>query len=183
MKVAIERMRSRVEEVGRGLLIVIPSRGSWFAVLFLSAWLCGWAMGELFAAKALFVGTASAKAPPPRLFLAFWLTLWTAGGASALYTWVWNVAGREILLLDGATLSISREPIPIPARRDFDWNAVRNLRVSVVPRSRRDLSAMFGAGVIAFDYGARTFRVGSGLDEAEATMLIDRIRERFQVSA
>ncbi len=36
-----------------------------------------------------------------------------------------------------------------------------------------------GEGLIAFDYGARTFRIGSGVDEAEAKQVILIIQQRF----
>ena len=36
-----------------------------------------------------------------------------------------------------------------------------------------------GEGVIAFDYGAKTFRFGSGLDEAEAKMILIEIAQRY----
>ena len=35
------------------------------------------------------------------------------------------------------------------------------------------------SGTIAFDYGARTVRLGSGIDEAEAHMIIESLRMRF----
>jgi len=181
MKIALERMRSRVEETASGVRIVIPSLGSWSLVIFLSVWLCGWTIGEIFAAKALWFGVPSAKGPPG-FFLVVWLALWTVGGAGALYTWLWTIAGREIVALDGATLSIAREPIPFPSRREFDWSAVRNLRVSPLFRASNRRSPL-GAGTIAFDYGPRTFRFGSNLDEAEAAMLIDAIGRRFPVSS
>jgi len=34
-------------------------------------------------------------------------------------------------------------------------------------------------GVIAFDYGAKTYRFAAGIDEAEANDLIPKIKERL----
>ena len=183
MKVAIEAMRSRLEETAGGLRIVIPSRGSWLVVVFLTVWLCGWFFGELFAVRTLLGFTSGRPMPhgPPQLFLVVWLAGWTVGGVAALYAWVWNAAGREIVDLDGASLSISREPIQFPPRKEFDWNSVRNLRVSPIVRSRRDFTQLIGLGIVSFDYGARTFRFGTGLDEAEGAMLIEAIQRRFPV--
>ncbi len=36
-----------------------------------------------------------------------------------------------------------------------------------------------GQGIITFDYGAKTFRFGSGLDEAEAKMILSEITQRY----
>lgn len=166
-----------VEESPEGLRIVIPSKGSWFKVLFLSVWLCGWAAGEVTVAATLLGLLPSARGSPglgARAFLLFWLTLWTFGGAAAINVWVWNVCGKEIVLLDGTTLSLSRRPIPLPKDRRFDWAQVRALRVSPSPRRPNNVYS----GVVAFDYGAETVRFGDGLDEAEAQMVIDHLQTR-----
>jgi hypothetical protein len=34
-------------------------------------------------------------------------------------------------------------------------------------------------GSIAFDYGARTFRFGSGVDEAEAKQILAEIQQKY----
>jgi hypothetical protein len=140
-------------------------------------------MGEFFAASTL-LGSLTSKSPregPPDLFLLAWLCGWTLGGAAAAYTWIWNVAGREIVTSTETTLSIARAPVPFPGRKDFDWSSVRNLRVSpVVPSSEnRSLVAGSKSGTVAFDYGARTFRFGDQLDEAESAILVEAILRRF----
>jgi hypothetical protein len=108
-----------------------------------------------------------------------WLVGWTAGGAYAAYAWVWTVFGREVVRLDGVVLSVSRQPIGIPRRRDFDWQEVRNLRIDRGRIRRWDLQRTPFDGRIAFDYGARTYRLGQGVDEAEAAMLIRELESRF----
>ena len=39
-----------------------------------------------------------------------------------------------------------------------------------------------GGGVLAFDYGARTYRFGAGLDEAEAKQVVIAIKQRYRIS-
>ena len=41
----------------------------------------------------------------------------------------------------------------------------------------------FGDGNLAFDYGARTYRFGFGLDEAEAKLLLDALRPHLAGAA
>jgi hypothetical protein len=36
-----------------------------------------------------------------------------------------------------------------------------------------------GTRTIAFDYGAKTYRFGAGVDEAEAQAIVDTLRERW----
>lgn len=81
-----------------------------FPALFLAVWLCGWAMGEFFAAGALLAGLISILktifagqfapllfALPVVGFLGLWLSLWTLGG---------YCAGRELLRLIASRLTI-----------------------------------------------------------------------------
>ena len=75
----------RIAETFEGLEILCPVKANWglrlFIVLFLGGWLAGWAVGEVFAIRALF----SADTPlVARLFLFVWLCLWTFGGIAAL---------------------------------------------------------------------------------------------------
>lgn len=37
-----------------------------------------------------------------------------------------------------------------------------------------------GVGMIAFDYGARTYRFGRGVDEAEAKQLVAELQRRLE---
>jgi hypothetical protein len=46
----------------------------------------------------------------------------------------------------------------------------------VVPGARRPF--LIGGGRIAFDYGAKTVHFASAVDEAEAKLLIERLRAR-----
>ena len=54
----------------------------------------------------------------------------------------------------------------------------RRTRKAPAASSRTSAHTTVGAGAIAFDYGAKTVYVGSGIDEAEGEMIVRRIRER-----
>lgn len=89
-----------------------------FVAAFLSVWLCGWAVGELFALAALVSCVASllnldlelpgwsgknheshTGAILISLFLAVWLSFWTLGGVMALRQWLMLLWSREQLVL------------------------------------------------------------------------------------
>jgi hypothetical protein len=153
-----------------GLLkIVIPARRQWFAMIFLSFWLCGWLVGEL---TALFILLSGKFKGPPTAFLVFWLAFWTLGGTLALLNVLWMAAGREVITLEGPRLVIRQEILGRGLTRTFDVFQIRFLRVS--PIGRRG-AFPFGPGVIAFDYGAKTYRFGIMIEEAEASLLIERL--------
>ena len=68
--------------------------------LFLGLWLCGWAVGEVFAGRALFwmlprLGEAEPSQWAGAGFVAFWFTLWTLGGLAASGSLLRTVAGRD----------------------------------------------------------------------------------------
>jgi hypothetical protein len=181
MRVAPASMRTSIVEGAGFVELRIPGSRNVFLVIFLLVWLGGWAFGELAVIARLLRGPSLAESahPSPTAFMVVWLVGWTAGGAYAAYAWVWTVFGREVVRLDGVVLSVSRQPIGIPRRRDFDWQEVRNLRIDRGRIRRWDLQRTPFDGRIAFDYGARTYRLGQGVDEAEAAMLIRELESRF----
>jgi hypothetical protein len=159
-------------------------RRSWSLALFLTGWLVGWGVGEAFAIRELAFGAAGSG----DLFLAAWLLAWTAGGLAAIFTWLWNLSGREIVAADASSLTIRREVLGIGRTREYQLAAVRDLRVerrSLVPsgRSSRGQSVVrhagLGGGPIAFDYGYMTQHFGAGLDDPETQDIVDALRPRL----
>ena len=179
-RVDIPQPRATITETPTGLLITIPANRNWFVVLFVGFWMCGWLFGEVSAIIML----ARAKTPlPANLFMLAWLGGWSVGGAFAGYLWLWNVAGKELIALREDTLAIKSDVLGLGNVREFDLSEVCDLRIDKLsPRltmfNYNSPAQMFGTGTIAFDYGAKTFRFGLGLDESEARQLIVRLNSR-----
>lgn len=160
--------------------MVIPSRKSWLALPFLSVWLVGWAFGEVSVVSALLRGPPA----PGALFMVVWLTLWTLGGAAALATLAWGIAGREVIIAGAGVLAVRREVLGVGRSREYAATHVRNLRVAPAAFDPFDVRSSLrfwglGGGLIAFDHGARTVRFGAGVEEAEAADLLQALRERL----
>jgi len=186
------RPRYQVTERVGEISFTIPSRRYWFVILFLSFWLCGWAVGEVMVASGLVLGAMGglgdeAAGLGAGAFLLIWLTFWTIGGLAALYFLLWQLVGREIITIDGLVLRIQRG-LPFWMRtREYRLEDVKDLRMPpAVPlpwpfgaqqASAWPMSAQ--AGWLAFDYGAKTIRFGLGLEEAEAKMLLAEIGKRY----
>jgi hypothetical protein len=187
--------RYSIQQTFNGIQASVPARRNWFAVLFLCAWLGGWAVGELSAIGQLFHikmgffsnSLKSGSHSDPQMFLTFWLAMWTIGGAVAFASVVWMLFGREIIGIEGGDLIYCVEALGIRRTRAFASDKVARLRgveIDTSIRSRRSGSnwlrvpALYGegAGSVAFDYGARAYRVGVSLDEAEARLLIQQMR-------
>lgn len=162
------------------LEIRIRPRRNGFLLFFLGFWLAGWAVGEAAALSALLQpgGTAA-----PWL-LAAGLSLWTAAGGFALYAWLWQLAGREVVTVGASSLVLRRALLGPGRPRRYDLAKLENLRVAPPAREawRFPASLAFwglAGGAVAFDRGGRTHRFGLGLDEAEAADLVRRLRERL----
>jgi len=177
MKIAPPERRSSVRDVPEGLEVVVPARRNIFLMLFLTAWLGGWFMGEISAGRQVFFGSTS----EPNLFLAFWLAGWTVGGGFAICIWLWMLAGRQRVLLRPDALLIRREVFGLGRTHEYDLGHITNLRVAPAvtdPWSSGMRVWGVGGGPVAFDYGAKTFRFGDSLDEAEAALVVKELTAR-----
>lgn len=170
--------RFHAEITTDGLRVVIPAGRNWLSTLFLLVWLGAWTIGEKNAAGQLF----NAGDKTPTAFLLFWLAGWTLGGLFAFGTVLWQLAGREILTANSSALIHRVEVFGLGVSRSYGVSDIKNLRAteySASPTSNR--RGMFappfgsGHGLIAFDYGARTIRIGSSLEEAEAKSLVSSL--------
>lgn len=175
-----------VTEAPEGLLITIPCRRKWAAILFLLAWLGGWAVGEMFAVTLLLTKRIAAVPGPGPWFMGLWLFGWTAGGLWAMYTLGLMLTGKELVFLNRmqACLALQQRVWGIGGRtREYALGQIRRLRASTEGISAYGFTAqrptMMGVRTVAFDYGARTYRFGAGLDEAEAQLIVDALRERW----
>jgi len=171
-----------VSEGSDGLQVIIPPRRQIFAMIFLPVWLCGWLFGEVTVIRQLLFGPAPS---PPNLFMAFWLVGWTMGGAFVILALLWMLIGRERVILRPDALVIRRELVGLARAREYDIESVSNLRVSPDSYNPWDGRSAWrfwgvGGGVIAFDYGAKTFRFGGGVDEAEARDIVGEMRTRHR---
>jgi len=175
--------RPTVVDEPAGLRVTIPARRYWYGIVFLAFWSVGWFAAEL---AVPFQILDPETTPSAKAFLTMWLLLWTAAGAFVIYTWLWLVSGREVLLFDATSLTVSRETALFARARNFDAHNVRDLRASptTAPWSLMDARSSFviwglTGGHIAFDYGAKTYRFGAGIDEAEAKQIVKQILERY----
>lgn len=160
MHVQPEPVRFQAESTTEGLRVVIPVIRNWGTLLFILAWLGGWTIGETNVGGQLF----GPDGKTPSLFLVFWLVCWTIAGLFAFGTVLWQLAGREILTANSSALVHRVEVFGVGVSRSYGAAHIKNLRA-------------FGSGHghIAFDYGAKTIRIGSSLEEAEARAVVHRL--------
>ncbi len=181
-KVAPPKNRATVTETADGIELATPARKNWFLIVFLGAWMVGWVLGEVSAGRELMAPEGLES--EARLFMLVWLIGWTMGGLAAFGLWIWTLAGVERAKIVGGSITLRREVLGIGLNREYDSSHITNLRVTPDTISMFDPRAGlrmwgFGGGPIAFDYGSRTIRFGSGLEEAEAKQHVAQVLRRF----
>jgi len=100
----------------------------------------------------------------------------------AFALFAWTVAGSERVTIDPDTFAIRREAFGVGYTRRYSIASVRALRV-VDAVASTSAFGWFGrgdpfglqSGTLAFDYGAKTIRFGSGVDAAEAKYILSRV--------
>ena len=175
--------RITIADTSQGLRIVMPCRRSWLVICFLGLLICGWGVGEIMVTRQLLNGDAP---PVGEVFMLTWLGVWTAGGLFAIFAWFWQVMGKEILTVHGQTFKTRRDIGGFGFDKEYDLVQMLALRVGHLGVNPFELSSSLqlwgvGGGVIAFDYGARTYRVGDGLDDAEAKQIVTAIKQRYRI--
>ncbi len=173
------RSKAVLEQGTYGPRLVIPAPRRIGFALFICVWLGGWAWGLVSAVKDLQDPGTHGEG---RSFIALWLTLWILGGAWAVLTVLWTLMGREIITIEQGYLTVRQELFGLGRSRAYALQDVRDVRVRQPvgqwsgARSLQMPQPSFKNGTIAFDYGARTYGFGCGLEEGEAKLILEELR-------
>jgi hypothetical protein len=138
---------------------------NWGILLFIPLWLSGWTYGGIVAISSLI--------SHPESFLAFWLVGWLFGEVFAALAWLWAAFGKEVVLIQQGTLTISKRIGGVQLARRYPLHEVRNIRASGwygSPTSFSESLRPWGlsGGTVAFDHQGKPVRFGIGLSEEEA---------------
>jgi hypothetical protein len=146
--------------------------------LFMLFWLGAWTVGGFFVLKSLLENF--------HLFLLFWLGGWVFGELFALSTLCWLNFGAEVLRVSRGDLEVSATIFGLARRRLYKGTIIRDLQVSPRLQTAGDFGQasipgipFFGtqqSGRIKFTYGAKTVFIGPDLDEAEAALIVEKLR-------
>ena len=175
-----------MEETKQGTLFVVKPEKKWSILLFLSFWLIGWAVGEVFAIATvlsdLFGNTdENSVVEFNKIFMFVWLGGWTVGGFLAIKTLLWQIAGKEIIIVNHDSISILTDSVIYKKRKSYAKNYIKDIRV--IPGDSNPFNQVnFGninIGKIAFDYGAKTIKFGIMEEESEAKNVVNSILNKY----
>jgi hypothetical protein len=171
--------RAQIFKTGNNLEIQIPTKKSWPGIIFLSLWLCGWLVGEIFSIRQLIIDETPLFT---NLFLLIWVIFWTIGGAAALFTLLWLIAGIEIIKVENGIFEIQKKILGWIRTKEYQISEIRVLSVNPLAEGSvtwgkggngNTNTLKFDTGSIKFCYGAKTLKFGAGIDQAEGQVLID----------
>ncbi len=197
MPVSLPRPRHIVEKSDNLVRITLVSKKNIIRVLWFCLWLFGWGYmvyGFIVIAIAFNKAIEAGKNLPPQaqpggivvflgiFFLIFFLAL-LALGAFGIQRLIWLIAGKEVVETDSKVLKISRQAFVWKSTQEYLVSEVKDLRVVAKQSSfspGRNIHRLLGSNImVAFDYGAKTFRFGSELEEAEAKQIVLALKERL----
>ncbi|MEZ5979031.1 MAG: hypothetical protein R3F34_12515 [Planctomycetota bacterium] len=178
--VPVPKPRSTFVETMDGVELVFPTRLRHFQFAFHTVWLAGWTLGGVMVGAQLLPRFTGPEGPDvSSAFLVVWLCAWLLGECNVILGLAWQLVGRERVVIDASRVLVRREIGILGRSKAYELESVRDLRVSSdAARSRSSSLPWSQSGTIAFDYGAKTVRFGSDIDEAEARAIVGVLRER-----
>lgn len=106
-----------------------------------------------------------------------------------IHDFAWQVSGREIVEVSTQGITIRRVALGLGPSKEYSANTIKELRASpsninLNRLTQRNYNYSYpwhenDIGTLAFDYGARTFRFGGGVDEAEAKQIVAEIQQKY----
>jgi hypothetical protein len=177
--VDIPKRRSVLLNSSEGIEYTIPNQKNWFFIFFLCLFMVWWSALEIALISHIISTEGGFK-----LNMIPFIGLWTIFGFLAFFTWLWNLWGKERIILRSDALITKKEVFGIGRTHKYEITNIHNLRTSRVNITVFILSHSlafwpFGGGLIAFDYRAKTIRCGSDIDESEASDIVKELLSKY----
>lgn len=168
--------RITIRETEDGLGVHVPSVKQIPAILFLLAWLLGWAAGEWFALHEI----ASNGVSVISAFLLVWVTVWTLGGLGAVFVVLWQLFGSERLFITSGAVVTDWGFGPFRRRRVWAPGEATGFRKSTPTMRKGWLVAARG---ISFDAADAVHNFGNSLSSDEIAVVLAAIARHLPDAA
>ncbi|TKG95218.1 hypothetical protein EYV94_10935 [Puteibacter caeruleilacunae] len=179
--------RASIIESGRGLTIEIPFRRSWSDIIFMTAWLGGWLIGELMALS--FILDLLGNNDESNLtsgFVVFFFIGWTVAGIWMIKNWLWYVAGKEVISFENNELRVARKASLFTSPKVFDLREVKNFQLNITGdsvnslevSSDKDFASSGSRGMLKFEYRLGTIKIADGIDEPEGRFILEKLKSK-----
>jgi hypothetical protein len=109
---------------------------------------------------------------PPIAYLS--IVIWLMSGIIIPILYIWRISLKTEIEVNEQEIHVLFKSYINKKKMRYKSEFIKELRSSPLPASG------ILTGPIAFDYGAKTIRIGLGLDEAEAKQIIEKIKLRYK---
>lgn len=191
-KIPLSTVRYTITDTDSELQIVMPPVRRWFLILYLfpmSLFLLGVALSSIIAPTLVIAAGPENGPPHPAIgimcVMAFPVIFGVGMGTYFFHEGLNQLFGQEKITIASNKFLLHSPRFGFWAStEEYEAQEVRNIRVAspsispfnITPSQFRYMSQQ---PTIAFDYGAKTFRFGGGLEEAEAKYIVAEIVNRF----
>jgi len=178
----INNGKAKIEKTFNELNIIIPSKKSWFVLLFLTFWIGGFFIGLVsFLAFSFFSETSSFGAEAFMIIGFIGCSVVVLVATSIL---LWGYFGQERFTTNRNEILFEKTVFGIGQKNRLDISEVENFRTELVNAYSlgRNNWAFWGLGPgkIKFDYGLKTYSFGLAVDDAEANYIVGLLKEQFK---
>ena len=195
MPIPLPKPRHTVEKFDDLVRVTLPGRRKFLDILFMCVWFVMW--GYIVSGLIYFVVSINKAMELERqsnpafqggegfiifslIFLFFFLVL-LGFGAFGVYRFLWMLAGKEVIEANSKLLRVTRQLFSWKREKEYFADEVKDLRVTLIQHgfssSRSIRKPFISNDMITFDYGAKTLRFGSEIEEAEAKQIILAIKD------
>lgn len=175
-----------IEYLDNSIRITSPNGKNRLQILFLFAFLIGYLILSVVISQAILPGFGKIESRSGIILLfCVWLIYVPGINLFNVYNLSWRIFGFEETVANADYFQFSRKILKWNRSTNFSTQSVRNLRVNpeLVKRSRIDrLQVDFPSrlkGRVAIDYGARTYRIFSEIDETEAARIVESLKAQL----
>jgi len=171
--------RAIIRKNFNSLIIEIPSKKNWFIIIFMIVWMGPWVAGETSVIREIFRSETIVFA---NAFQLFWLAGWTFGGIMVIFSILRLLIGKERIIIERGIMTIKKSIFGIGRKRSYEIKSIKNLDINTTSDERNSKknyrrSIRIKVGTIKFDYGMKTIRFANDIDEAEAKMIIEKLKK------
>ncbi|MCH2082215.1 MAG: hypothetical protein MK226_07465 [Saprospiraceae bacterium] len=172
--------RAIVEQTIDGMKIRIPAKKHWGIITFLTFWMIPWAFGEYYVARLLFLSSIDWFAKP---LLTAWLLFWTAGGISILLSILWQLFGKEEILMEGYFTKVENTIFGRGLKRQYETNRLKEIKFQAPIPNLLNKQIPFLGGKVQMNYGEKTIRILREINEIEAQEILAQMKSYPKFSA
>lgn len=170
--------KHKTENLANKLIISMPSLKFWPLLFAFFVWGLMWLIIESLIISTIFSGGLDFSGGA-------FAVVWNIIGVFLIYNLLWQLIGKEEIQITNTSIKISYVVFGYKQSKEYlsenikDLDLARvNMKDVMIPRAPF-LWGTSTTGLVSFDYGARTIRFASSIEEAEAKLILAKIQEKY----